>query len=79
MTAKIIQRQTWDWEKDGGGAEFGELEGKESQVTAEFRSSGKQTQLVLTHEKFGSIESRDHHQEGSQSWIHRLAKFVEAK
>jgi uncharacterized protein YndB with AHSA1/START domain len=33
---------TWDWEK--GGADFGELEGNESQVTAEFRASGKQTQ-----------------------------------
>jgi uncharacterized protein YndB with AHSA1/START domain len=70
---------TWDWEKDGSGTEFGELEGNESQVTVEFRASGKRTQLVLTHEKFASVESRDHHQEGWQNFIGRLAKFVEAK
>jgi uncharacterized protein YndB with AHSA1/START domain len=70
---------TWDWEKDGGGTEFGELEGNESQVTVEFRASGKRTQLVLTHEKFASVERRDRHEEGWQSWIGRLAKFVEAK
>jgi uncharacterized protein YndB with AHSA1/START domain len=70
---------TWDWEKDGGGTEFGELEGDDTQVTVEFRASGKQTQLVLTHEKFASVEKRDRHEEGWQSWIGRLAKFVEAK
>jgi uncharacterized protein YndB with AHSA1/START domain len=70
---------TWDWEKDGGGTEFGELEGDETQVTVEFRASGKRTQLVLTHEKFASVEKRDRHEKGWQSWIGRLAKFVEAK
>ena len=70
---------TWDWEKDGGGTEFGELEGNETQLTLEFRASGKQTQLVLTHEKFASTESRDRHEGGWKSWIARLAKFVERK
>ena len=70
---------TWDWEKDGSGAEFGELEGDETQVTVEFRASGKRTQLVLTHEKFASAQKRDRHEEGWQSWIGRLAKFLEAK
>jgi uncharacterized protein YndB with AHSA1/START domain len=70
---------TWDWEKDGGGPEFGELEGDETQVTVEFQASGKRTQLVLTHEKFASAQKRDRHQEGWQSWIGRLAKFLEAK
>ena len=70
---------TWDWEKDGGGTEFGELEGKETQLTLEFRANGKQTQLVLTHEKFASTESRDRHEGGWKSWISRLAKFVERK
>jgi uncharacterized protein YndB with AHSA1/START domain len=70
---------TWDWEKDGGGTEFGELEGNETQVTVEFRASGKRTQLVLTHEKFASVERRDRHEGGWQSWLDRLAKFVEAK
>jgi uncharacterized protein YndB with AHSA1/START domain len=63
----------------GGGTEFGELEGDDTRVTVEFRASGKRTQLVLTHEKFASVEKRDRHEEGWQSWIGRLAKFVEAK
>ena len=70
---------TWDWEKDGAGAEFGELEGNETQVTVEFRASGNRTQLVLTHEKFASAETRDRHEGGWQSWISRLAKFIETK
>jgi uncharacterized protein YndB with AHSA1/START domain len=70
---------TWDWEKDGGGTEFGELEGKETQLTVEFRASGKRTELVLTHEKFDSVERRDRHVKGWQNWVDRLAKFVEAK
>lgn len=70
---------TWDWEKDGGGTEYGELEGTETQVTVEFRASGKRTQLVLTHEKFASAERRDRHEGGWQDWINRLEKFIEAK
>ncbi|MGA2868687.1 MAG: SRPBCC domain-containing protein [Verrucomicrobiota bacterium] len=70
---------TWDWEKDGGGTEFGELEGNETQLTVEFRAIGKQTQLVLTHEKFASVESRDRHEGGWQVWLGRLAKFIAAK
>ncbi len=70
---------TWDWEKDGGGTEFGELEGKETQVTVEFRAIGKRTQLRLTHEKFASPKSRDSHEKGWQDWLGRLARFVEAK
>ena len=68
---------TWDWEKDGGGTEFGELEGRETRVTVEFRAIGQCKQMVLTHEKFASHESRDRHQEGWQRWFGRLAKFVE--
>ena len=70
---------TWDWEKDGGGTEFGELEGKETQLTVEFRASGKRTLLVLTHEKFAEVERRDRHVEGWKMWIDGLAKFVAAK
>jgi uncharacterized protein YndB with AHSA1/START domain len=70
---------TWDWEKDGGGMEFGELEGQESQVTVEFRASGKRTILVLTHEKFASIGSRDRHEEGWQIWMGKFAKFIAAE
>jgi uncharacterized protein YndB with AHSA1/START domain len=69
---------TWDWEKDGAGTEFGELEGKETQLTVEFREKGKRTELVLTQENFTSIESRDRHVGGWKGWLGRMAKFVEA-
>jgi uncharacterized protein YndB with AHSA1/START domain len=68
---------TWDWEKDGGGTEFGELEGNESQVTVEFHAPGKRTELVLTHERFASVESRNRHKAGWQTLLANLGKFVE--
>jgi uncharacterized protein YndB with AHSA1/START domain len=70
---------TWDWEKDGSGTEFGELDGHETRITVEFRALEKRTQMTLTHEKFASPERRDRHQQGWQSWLGRMAKFVEAK
>ena len=60
---------TWDWEKDGGEPDFGELEGAETQMTVEFRELGKKTQLVLTHEKFTSTERRDRHIVGWGMWL----------
>src|SRR6185295_5984185 len=36
---------TWDWEKDGGGTEFGEVEGKPSLITVEFVKRGEQTEM----------------------------------
>jgi uncharacterized protein YndB with AHSA1/START domain len=81
LEVKTFERlvYTWDWEKDGGGTEFGELEGHQTQVTVEFQATAKGTQLVLTHERFASAESRDRHQGGWQDWMSRLAKFIEAK
>lgn len=70
---------TWDWEKDGGGTEFGELEGAETQLTVVFRAIGNRTQLVLTHEKFASVERRDRHQGGWTTWVDALGTFVEGK
>ena len=67
---------TWQFEKDGGGEEFGEVEPCEMLVTLEFRARGKQTELVLTHEKFASVESRDRHEEGWTRCLHELGKFV---
>src|SRR5688572_6342917 len=54
LEVKPLERlvYTWDWEKDGAGTEFGELEGNETQITVEFRATSKGTELVLTHEKF---------------------------
>ena len=68
---------TWDWEKDGSGAEFGEVEGKPSLITVEFLKRGERTELVLTHSRFASVESRDNHAHGWSRGVESFAKFVE--
>lgn len=67
---------TWQFEKDGSGDEFGEVEPPEMLVTVEFKARGKQTELFLTHEKFASIESRDRHEDGWTRCLNSLGKFV---
>ncbi len=67
---------TWAFEKDGSGEEFGEVEPPEMLVTLEFKARGRQTELVLTHEKFASVESRDRHEEGWGRCLNELGKFV---
>jgi uncharacterized protein YndB with AHSA1/START domain len=68
---------TWDWEKDGGGAEFGEVEGKPSLVTVEFLKRGERTEIVLTHSQFITVESRDSHARGWGKLVESFASFVE--
>jgi uncharacterized protein YndB with AHSA1/START domain len=68
---------TWDWEKDGSGAELGELEGKTSLIKVEFLKRGKQTEFVLTHSRFATMESRDNHAQGWGRAVESFAKFVE--
>ncbi len=68
---------TWDYEKDGSGAEFGEVEGKPSLITVEFLKRGKGTEFVLTHTRFATVESRNNHSEGWGKIVESLAKFVE--
>ena len=67
---------TWEFEKDGSGDEFGEVEPPEMLVTVEFKACGKQTELTLTHEKFASIQSRDGHNEGWTRCLSALGEFV---
>jgi uncharacterized protein YndB with AHSA1/START domain len=69
---------TWDWEKDGSGAEFGEVEGKPSLVTVEFLKRGEQTEFVLTHSRFATVDSRDNHARGWGRIAQSFAKLVEA-
>ena len=68
---------TWDWEKDGSGAEFGEVEGKPSLITVEFLKRGERTEFVLTHSRFATVESRDSHARGWDRGVESFAKFVE--
>jgi uncharacterized protein YndB with AHSA1/START domain len=70
---------TWDWEKDGSGTEFGELEGKTSLITVEFLKRGKQTEFVMTHSRFATVESRDSHARGWERGVETFAKFVESQ
>ncbi len=67
---------TWDWEKDGSGAEFGEVEGKTSLITVEFLRRGEQTEFVMTHTRLATVESRDSHAQGWSRALESLAKFL---
>ena len=68
---------TWDWEKDGSGAEFGEVEGKTSLITVEFLQRGERTDFVLTHSRFATVESRDSNARGWDKIAASFATFVE--
>jgi uncharacterized protein YndB with AHSA1/START domain len=68
---------TWDWEKDGSGTEFGEVEGKTSLITVEFLKRGEQTEFVMTHTRFASVESRDGHAKGWARALDSFATFME--
>jgi uncharacterized protein YndB with AHSA1/START domain len=68
---------TWDWEKDGSGSEFGEVEGKTSLIKVEFLSRGEMTEFVLTHSRFATVEGRDNHAKGWSKIAESFAKFVE--
>jgi uncharacterized protein YndB with AHSA1/START domain len=70
---------TWDWEKDGSGTEFGEVDGTPSLITVEFLKRGKQTEFVMTHTRFATVESRDNHAGGWSRAVDSLAKFIEAQ
>lgn len=68
---------TWDWEKDGSGEEFGEVEGKPSLVTVEFLKRGGRTELILTHSRFATVASRDSHARGWGKLVESFAELVE--
>jgi len=68
---------TWAWEKDGSGAEFGEVEGQPSLITVEVLKRGNRTEFVMTHTRFASVESRDSHAQGWNRAVESFAKFVE--
>lgn len=61
---------TWRWEEENAADEIDTL------VTVEFNDRGQQTELVLTHEGFGSEESRNGHEGGWGQAIDKLGKLV---
>ena len=69
---------TWDWEKDGSGEEFGEVEGKTSLVTVEFLKRGERsTEMVFMHSRFATVETRDNHARGWSRISDSLATCIE--
>ncbi len=56
---------TWSWQE--GGMDVGE-----TLVTVELRDQGKTTELILTHEQFPTVETRDEHAKGWAGCLDRL-------
>jgi uncharacterized protein YndB with AHSA1/START domain len=63
---------TWKWDEDDVADEH------ESQVTLDFNERGAQTEVVLTHERLKSEESRDSHAGGWTDILDNLATVVAA-
>ncbi len=61
---------TWSWEGDYTA------DSPETLVTVEFRNLGDMTEVALTHERFGSVESRDHHRHGWSSSLDCLEQVL---
>jgi uncharacterized protein YndB with AHSA1/START domain len=57
---------TWRWEEDKPEDEFDTL------LTLEFNEVEGGTELVLTHEQFASVESRDRHEHGWTAIMEQL-------
>ncbi len=68
---------TWDWEKDGSGTEFGEVDGKSSLIKVEFLKRDHGTEFVMTHSRFATVETRDNHARGWGRAVENLAAFLE--
>jgi glutathione S-transferase len=61
---------TWKWDDDEA------WENHDSVVTVELSDRDGGTEVKLTHEKLPSEESRDRHNEGWNSVLNRLEKFL---
>lgn len=58
---------TWAWKSTPG---------RESLVTIELRALNEGTELTLTHERFFDAGARDHHEQGWQGCLARLARAL---
>ncbi|MGI9457791.1 MAG: SRPBCC family protein [Aeoliella sp.] len=64
---------TWAWLPPSTHA------GDETLVTVEFIAAGKETELVLTHDRFTDDEARSSHQQGWGGCLESLAAHLTAK
>jgi uncharacterized protein YndB with AHSA1/START domain len=71
---KVPERlvMTWSWEEDDPADEY------ESLLTLDFIDRSGATELVLTHEKLISVESRNRHEEGWTQIVDQLATVLES-
>ncbi len=60
---------TWAWEES-------DMAPDETRVTVEFLDRAGQTEVVLTHERLPSQESRDQHTHGWTGCLNRLGRMV---
>ena len=61
---------TWRWETDPDrGTE-------DTIVTVEFHDRGRETEVVLTHERFPNAATRDDHQKGWTGCLEQLGKYL---
>ena len=58
---------TWVWEKP---------DAENTVVTIELKDKGGSTEMILTHEKFDTADSRDHHEQGWNNLLDRLANAL---
>ena len=63
---------TWRWEEDDPAEEYDSL------LSLDFNERDGGTELVLTHEKIASVESRARHEEGWTAIIDQLATVLAA-
>ncbi len=70
VVARERLSMTWCWEEDDPADEHDTL------LTLEFNDVNAGTELVLTHEQFVSIESRDRHEYGWALIVDQLAGAV---
>ncbi len=61
---------TWQW--------ISQKQPEETLVTIEFNDCGDQTELVITHDRFGDIATRDHHNHGWKACFESLEKHITA-
>lgn len=61
---------TWRWHEDNPEDEYDSL------LTLEFNELDGGTELVLTHEQFATVESRDRHEEGWTAIMEELGAVL---
>jgi uncharacterized protein YndB with AHSA1/START domain len=66
---------TWTWDND---PKHGEPTG-DTLVTIDFIERGKETDVVLTHERFATAKAREEHKNGWMGCLDRLSKLAEGE